>query len=68
MYTMTCPPTSRSKHTHTHTHDPVPHSVISRKAEYILGEKVFIHIQGDSGGICTTLGNDSMSDSKQKSS
>ena len=22
-------------------------------------------IQGDSGGICTTLGNDSMSDSKQ---
>ena len=25
-------------------------------------------IQGDSGGICITLGNDSMSDSKQKSS
>ena len=25
-------------------------------------------IQGDSGGICTTLGNDSMSDSKEKSS
>ena len=25
-------------------------------------------IQDDSGGICTTLGNDSMSDSKQKSS
>jgi len=25
-------------------------------------------IQGDSGGICTTLGYDSMSDSKQKSS
>ena len=25
-------------------------------------------IQGDSGGICTTLGNDSMSDSKQKNS
>ena len=25
-------------------------------------------IQGDSGGIYTTLGNDSMSDSKQKSS
>ena len=24
--------------------------------------------QGDSGGICATLGNDSMSDSKQKSS
>ena len=29
---------------------------------------VYIYIQGDSGGICTTLGNDSMSDSKQKSS
>ena len=29
---------------------------------------VFFIIQGDSGGICTTLGNDSMSDSKQKSS
>jgi len=27
-----------------------------------------IYIQGDSGGICTTLGCDSMSDSKQKSS
>jgi len=26
------------------------------------------NIQGDSGGICTTLGNDSMSDSKKKSS
>ena len=26
------------------------------------------NIQGDSGGICTTLGNDSMSDFKQKSS
>ena len=26
------------------------------------------HIQSDSGGICTTLGDDSMSDSKQKSS
>jgi hypothetical protein len=27
-----------------------------------------VDIQGDSGGICTTLGDDSMSDSKQKSS
>ena len=27
-----------------------------------------VYIQGDSGEICTTLGNDSMSDSKQKSS
>jgi len=26
------------------------------------------YIQGDSGGICTTLGNDSTSDSKKKSS
>ena len=26
------------------------------------------YIQGDSGGICTTMGNDSVSDSKQKSS
>jgi len=26
------------------------------------------YIQGDSGGICTTLGYDSMGDSKQKSS
>ena len=29
---------------------------------------IYTHTQGDSGGICTTLGNDSMSDSKQKSS
>ena len=29
---------------------------------------VLYRIQGDSGGICITLGNDSMSDSKQKSS
>jgi hypothetical protein len=29
---------------------------------------VYVYIQGDSGGICTTLGDDSMSDSKQKSS
>ena len=27
-----------------------------------------IYIQSDSGGICSTLGNDSMCDSKQKSS
>ena len=27
-----------------------------------------VSIQGDSGGICNTLGNDSMCDSKQKSS
>ena len=29
---------------------------------------VYVYIQGDSGGICCTLGNDSMNDSKQKSS
>ena len=29
---------------------------------------IYIYIQGDSGGICTTWGNDSMSDSKQISS
>ena len=28
--------------------------------------KAYSDIQGDSGGICITLGNDSMSDSKQK--
>ena len=28
----------------------------------------YMFIQGDSGGICNTLGNDSMCDSKQKSS
>ena len=29
---------------------------------------IYIYIQGDSGGICETSGNDSMCDSKQKSS
>ena len=29
---------------------------------------IYTYIQGDSGGICTTLGNDSMSDSKKKCS
>ena len=33
-----------------------------------IDEMIILHIQGDSGGICTTLGIDSMSDSKQKSS
>ena len=27
---------------------------------------MYTHIQGDSGGICKTSGNDSMCDSKQK--
>jgi hypothetical protein len=30
--------------------------------------QLMLHIQGDSGGICNPLGNDSMRDSKQKSS
>ena len=30
--------------------------------------QLYMYIQGDSGGIYITLGNDSMSDSKQKSS
>ena len=34
----------------------------------IIAPSSSIHIQGDSGGICNTLGNDSMCDSKQKSS
>ena len=38
----------------------------SRKASPVVLKPRYI--QGDSGGICTTLGNDSMSDSKQKSS
>ena len=29
---------------------------------------IYIYIKGDSGETCITLGNDSMSDSKQKSS
>ena len=29
---------------------------------------IYIYIQGDSGGICETSGNDSMCDCKQKSS
>ena len=51
----------------------------SPETSLILAEGYFIlfflhdlcpnnEIQGDSGGICTNLGNDSMSDSKQKSS
>ena len=34
----------------------------------VIQDSARIHIQGDSGGICITLVNDSMSDSKQKSS
>ena len=31
-----------------------------------LNDACDVDIQGDSGGICNTLGNDSMCDSKQK--
>ena len=34
----------------------------------VVKERAAWSIQGDSGGICNTLGNDSMCDSKQKSS
>jgi hypothetical protein len=40
-------------------------------SEMPLLDLIFVlwyHIQGDSGGICNALGNDSMCDSKQKSS
>jgi len=34
----------------------------------MLGVKPPLSLEGDSGGICNTLGNDSMCDSKQRSS
>ena len=42
--------------------------VCSLRSPHIFNSLCSANIQGDSGGICTTLGNDSMSDSKQKSS
>ena len=39
-------------------------NTLPKSGTFILGHLVYI--QGDSGGICTTLGNDSMSDSKNK--
>ena len=33
----------------------------------VISQSCIFSIQGDSGGICNTLGNDSMCDSKQKS-
>ena len=33
-----------------------------------MSKYMYVYIQGDSGGICITVENDSMSDSKQKSS
>ena len=43
------------------------HLVQDLLSSRLLSKNLKIKIQGDSGGICTTLGNDSMSDSKQKS-
>jgi hypothetical protein len=46
-------------------------SLALRRAFYCLSLAIFVSsnsIQGDSGGTCTTLGNDSMSDYKHKSS
>ena len=40
--------------------------LIEQKRHRLLS--LTLYIQGDSGGICTTLGSDSMSDSKKKSS
>ena len=46
-----------------------PHSQVPATCPYLtLITTDFNNIKGDSGGICITLGNDSMSDSKQKSS
>ena len=44
------------------------YSVQNLLSSRLLSKNLKNKIQGDSGGICTTLGNDSMSDSKQKSS
>ena len=46
------------------------HLMIQERARFmtIMSRYEDSYIQSDSGGICTTLGNESMSDSKQKSS
>ena len=46
----------------------IHNNITLSKAVLKLYIYIYIYIQGDSGGICTTLRNDSMSDSKQKSS
>ena len=43
-------------------------TVVRRIGIKPIKEYIYIYIQGDSGGISNTLGNDSMCDSKQKSS
>ena len=51
------------------THFLLPiNSLLNYTFDYVLYTNIDIYIQGDSGGICNTLGNDSMCDSKQKSS
>src|SRR5215467_1545929 len=37
-------------------------------SDVVRGDLIYMNIQGDSGGICNTLGNESTCDSKQKSS
>ena len=46
-------------------HGSVHHIIINEKHQLDARN---VSIQDDSGGICITLGNDSMSNSKQKSS
>jgi hypothetical protein len=49
-------------------HSITPIRVTTDPIAPVRGHGLLFTIQGDSGGICTNLGNDSMSDSKQKSS
>jgi len=54
--------------------DPRVHDIFDSESALELSPDVVtltpgtLYIQSDSGGICNTLGNDSMSDSKKKSS
>ena len=43
-------------------------NMIINPSRFFIHQYDSLYIQGDSGGICITLRNDSMSDSKQKSS
>jgi hypothetical protein len=47
---------------------PVVNSIAVNIYHRIISYSSVFYIQGDSGVICNTLGNDSMCDSKQKSS
>ena len=46
----------------------IPNVILNVSSKHKKPIYIYIYIQGDSGGICITLENDSMSDSKQKSS